>query len=135
MFVSHVDGAIESKRFELAIQLSQTYINNIEKRGLPNTNNIIISKIIEWDKALFQSHKTFFNSTNGKSKNIIIREPLTFSNWKFFRNEFLKNIIKASLNYKKYDFLNSFEVFYINKNNLQNVKEINDHARSILNLF
>lgn len=53
IFISHIDDAIKYKKFELAIQLSQTYVNNIEKRNRFSISYEILPKIFEWNEVFW----------------------------------------------------------------------------------
>ncbi|MBK2238990.1 hypothetical protein [Francisella philomiragia] len=101
IFISHIENSIESKRFELVIQLSLTYITNIKKRNLSEIGIFILPKIIEWNESLLESSEIFFDKfkSNKINKKREIRRILslsesmnfnrnTFHNWHFFRRFF-----------------------------------------------
>jgi len=47
IFISHIDNAIEYKKFSLSIQLAQTYLNNIEKRDRFSVGYDVLPKIFD----------------------------------------------------------------------------------------
>jgi len=118
IFISHIDNAIKHKELELAIQLSQTYINNIEKRDRFSIGYEILPKIFEWNEILWneesswlkgydtekriqnffsQKHFPTFKSWALKIHKKVNSKRDRFWNWHYFRGEFFKAIIKALL--------------------------------------
>ncbi len=113
IFISHIDDAINYEKFELAVQLAQTYAFNIEKRDRFATGYDILPKVFEWNEQQlwlkgydtekkiesFFSQKHFptfrtwalklYKKTNSKRER--------FWNWHYFGGEFFQAIIKALL--------------------------------------
>lgn len=84
IFISHIDDAINHKRFELAIKLSQTYINNIEKRDRLLIGYDIFPKIFKWNEFFWNEKKLWLKNYDIKKKiQSFISEKYfpTFRNW------------------------------------------------------
>jgi len=118
IFISHIDNAIKYKELELAIQLSQTYVSNIEKRGRSSVGYEILPKIFEWNEALWDEQQLWLKCyhTEKRIQSLFLQKHLpTFSawalkmykkinsrrdnfwNWHYFRNDFFQAIIKTLL--------------------------------------
>jgi hypothetical protein len=131
-FISHIDDAVKYRKLELAIELSQTYVNNIEKRDRFSIGYEVLPKVFEWNEMFwggerlwlksydtekriqnFISQKYFptfrtwalniYNKTNSKRDN--------FWNWHYFGGEFFQAIIKALLKdgHSQYQLFTSFK--------------------------
>jgi hypothetical protein len=118
IFISHIDDAIKHGELNLAIQLSQTYVNNIEKRDRFSIGYEILPKIFEWNEILWneqqlwlrgydtekriqnlisQKHFPTFRSWVLKLYNKINSKRDRFWNWHYFGREFFQAIIKVLL--------------------------------------
>ena len=118
IFISHIDDAIKQGELNLAIQLSQTYVNNIEKRDCFLIGYEILPKIFEWNEILWneqqlwlrgydtekriqnlisQKHFPTFRSWVLKLYNKINSKRDRFWNWHYFGGEFFQAIIKVLL--------------------------------------
>jgi len=118
IFISHIDDAIKHGELNLAIQLSQTYVNNIEKRDRFSIGYEILPKIFEWNEILWneqqlwlrgydtekriqnlisQKHFPTFRSWFLKLYNKINSKRDRFWNWHYFGGEFFQAIIKVLL--------------------------------------
>ena len=132
IFIFHIDDAINYGKFELAVQLAQTYANNIEKRDRFSIGYEILPKVFEWNETFwneqqlwlkdydtekriqcFFSQKYFptfrdwalklYKKTNAKRER--------FWNWHYFGGEFFQAIIKVLLKdgHGPYQFFSSFK--------------------------
>lgn len=118
IFISHIDNAIKHERFELAIQLSQTYINNIEKRNRFSIGYDILPKIFEWNEFFWNEQQLWLKGydTEKKIQSFISQKHFPtfrnwvlklykktnskrerFWNWHYFGGEFFQAIIKTLL--------------------------------------
>lgn len=118
IFISHIDDAIKYKKLELAIQLSQTYLSNIENRGRFSTGYEILPKIFEWNEKLRNENRLLSDSYNTEKRiqnffsqkhfptfkiwalNICKKNYTQedhFWNWHFFQYDFFQGIIKVLL--------------------------------------
>ena len=119
IFISHIDDAIRFRKLELAIQLSQTYVNNIEKRNRFSIGYEILPKIFEWNEKLWNEEQFWLNGydTEKRIQNFFSRKYFPaflktwalkiykkinskkddFWNWHYFGGEFFQAIIKALL--------------------------------------
>ncbi|MBU0999513.1 hypothetical protein KKG24_04420 [Patescibacteria group bacterium] len=118
IFISHIDNAIKHERFELAIQLSQTYINNIEKRDRFSIGYDILPKIFEWNEFFWNEQQLWLKGydTEKKKQRFISQKYFPtfrnwalklykktnakrerFWNWHYFGGEYFQAIIKTLL--------------------------------------
>jgi len=132
IFISHIDDAIKHGKLNLAIQLSQTYVNNIEKRDRFSISYEILPKIFEWNEILWneqqlwlrgydtekriqnlisQKHFPTFRSWVLKLYNKINSKRDLFWNWDYFGGEFFQAIIKVLLkdSHRPYQLFSSFK--------------------------
>lgn len=118
IFISHIDNAINHERFELAIQLSQTYITNIEKRDRFSIGYDILPKIFEWNEFFWNEQQLWLKGydTEKKIQSFFSQKHFPtfrnwalklykktnskrdrFWNWHYFGGEFFQAIIKTLL--------------------------------------
>jgi len=118
IFISHIDDAIKHRESELAIQLSQTYVNNIDKRDRFSMGYEVLPKIFEWNEKLWSGEKLWLKSydTEKRIQKIFPQKHFPtfrswalkiykktnskrdrFWNWHYFGGEFFKAIITALL--------------------------------------
>ena len=119
IFISHIDDAIKYRKLELAIQLSQTYLNNIGKRNRPLIGCEILPKIFKWDEKLWNRERLWLDShdTEKKIQNFFSKKSFPFFlkvwtlkiykktnskkdifwNWNYFGGKFFQAIIKVLL--------------------------------------
>lgn len=134
IFISHIDNAIKHERFELAIQLSQTYINNIEKRDRFSIGYDILPKIFEWNEFFWNEQQLWLKGydTEKKIQSFISQKHFPtfrnwvlklykktnlkrerFWNWHYFGGEFFQAIIKTLLKdgHGPYQLFSSFKKY------------------------
>jgi len=118
IFISHIDDAIKYRELELAIQLSQTYVNNIDKRDRFSIGYEILPKIFEWHEKLWNGEKLWLKSydTEKRIQDFFSQKYLPtfrswalkiykktnskrdrFWNWHYFGGEFFQVVIKSLL--------------------------------------
>lgn len=118
IFISHIDDTIKHRELELAIQLSQTYVNNIEKRDRFSIGYEILPKIFEWNEKLWAGEKIWLKSYDIEKRiqNFFSQKHFPtfrgwalkiykktnskrdrFWNWHYFGGEFFQAIIKSLL--------------------------------------
>lgn len=118
IFIVHIDDAIKHGELNLAIQLSQTYVKNIEKRDRFSIGYEILPKIFEWNEILWNEQQLWLKGydTEKRIQNLISQKHFpTFRNWilklynrinskrdrfwswHYFGEEFFQAIIKALL--------------------------------------
>lgn len=118
IFISHIDDAIKYRELELAIQLSQTYVNNIDKRDRFSIGYEILPKIFEWHEKLWNGEKLWLKSydTEKRIQDFFSQKYLPtfrswalkiykktnskrdrFWNWHYFGGEFFQAVIKSLL--------------------------------------
>jgi hypothetical protein len=118
IFISHIDDAIKHRELELAIQLSQTYVNNIEKRDRFSIGYEILPKIFEWHEKLWGGERLWLKSydTEKRIQNFFSQKYFPtfrswalkiykktnskrdrFWNWHYFGGEFFQAVIKSLL--------------------------------------
>jgi len=147
---------------ELAIQLSQTYVNNIEKRDRFSIGYEILPKVLEWNEKLWVGEKLWLKSydTEKKIQNFISQKHFPtfrswalkiykktnskkdrFWNWHYFGREFFKAIITALLKdgHGPYQLFSAFKKHVdesIEKlNKIKDEKEKQKYNRYITGLF
>ncbi len=83
IFISHIDDAvIKYKKFGLAVELSHTYVENIEKRDVFSISEIL-PKVFEWNE-IFWNEQHFLKSynTEKRTQNLFSQKNFpTFRNW------------------------------------------------------
>lgn len=147
IFISHIDDAIKHREVELAIQLSQTYVNNIEKRDRFSIGYEILPRVLEWNEKLWTEEKLWLKSydTEKRIQNFISQKHFPtfrswalkiykktnskrgrFCNWHYFGGEFFKAIITVLLK----DGLGSYQLFsafkkHVDKS-IEKLNKIND---------
>lgn len=115
IFISHIDEAIRYGKFDLAVQLSKTYVRNIEKRDPFSIGNEVLPKVFEWNEIFWneQQLKIKGYNTEKRIQEIISQKYLpTFRllvlniykktnskrerlwNWFYFGGEFFQASIK-----------------------------------------
>ncbi len=132
IFISHIDTAIEMEKFELTIQLSKSYVNNIEKRDVFSIGYEILPKVFQWNELLWKkeqywlttyalekkiqsvfSQKYFptFKNWGLKILNRIYKKKDYFWNWSYFEQVFFPPIIKILLNdgHGPFEFFTAFK--------------------------
>lgn len=118
IFISHIDDAVKYRKLELAIELSQTYVNNIEKRDRFSIGYEILPKVFEWNELFWNGQLLWLKSydTEERIQNFISQKYFPtfrtwalniykktnskrddFWNWHYFGGEFFQAIIKALL--------------------------------------
>lgn len=162
IFISHIDDAIKYEKFELAVQLAQTYAFNIENRDRFSAGYDILPKVFEWNEIFwneqqlwlkgydtekkiekFFSQKHFptfrawalklYKKTNSKREH--------FWNWHYFGGEFFQAIIKALLKdgHGPYQLFSSFkkhiEESLEKLNKIEDEKEKKKYDYYIIGLF
>jgi len=116
IFISHIDDAVKHGELNLAIQLSQTYVNNIEKRDRFSIGYEILPKIFEWNEILWNEQQLWLGEydTEKRIQNLISQKYFPtfrnwilklynkinskrdrFWNWHYFGGEFFQAIIKV----------------------------------------
>lgn len=118
IFISHIDDAIKFKKLEHAIQLSQTYVNNIGKRDPFSIGNEILPKVFEWSENFWNGQQSWIKSRSPEKRiqNFFSQKYLfpfrkwalcifkkmnskidQFWNWGYFGGEFFQAVIKSLL--------------------------------------
>lgn len=118
IFVSQIEDAIKYSKFNLAVQLAQNYISNIEKRDRFSIGYEILPKVFEWNELLWNKQNILLKSYGKEERiqNFISQEYFptfrtyalnvykktnskidNFWNWHYFGGEFFKEIIKVLL--------------------------------------
>jgi len=118
IFISHIDSAINYEKFELAVQLAQTYAFNIEKRDRFATGYDILPKVFEWNEIFWNEQQLWLKGydTEKKIENFFSQKHFPtfrawvlklykkinskrdrFWNWYYFGGEFFQAIIKTLL--------------------------------------
>jgi len=118
IFISHIDEAIRYKYFDLAISLSQTYLQNIKERELTLCGSYILPKILEWSDKLIEEEQNWLNQhklkdrisnalnwkvftpikkLNDKIFSILLVHQDCFWQWQFFHEDFLKKVVEILL--------------------------------------
>lgn len=132
IFISHIDDAIKYRELELAIELSQTYVNNIEKRDRFSIGYEILPKVFKWNEMFWGGERLWLKSydTEKRIQNFILQKYFptfrtwvlniykktnskrdNFWNWHYFGGEFFQVIIKVLLKdgHGLYQFFSSFK--------------------------
>lgn len=118
IFISHIDDSIKFGKFDLAVQLSQTYINNIEKRDCFSMGYDILPKVFEWNESFWNEQQLWQKAydTEKKIQSLISQKYFPtfrawalklykktnlkrdrFWNWHYFSGDFFQAIIKMLL--------------------------------------
>lgn len=130
IFISHIDNALKYGKLNLAIQLSQTYVSNIDKRDRFSIGFEILPKILEWNEILWNKEQSWLTTYDWdkKIKKIFSEKNFptfqkialhifkriykiedSFWNWNYFEQEFFKNVIVILLNNDHYQLLTHFK--------------------------
>jgi len=83
-FINHVDQAIESKRYGLAVMLAQAYEKNLDKRDRFSIGYEILLKLFEWHQKFWESEQKWLNRENYKGrvlKSFSAKHFPTFKKW------------------------------------------------------
>lgn len=83
-FINHVDQAIESKRYGLAVMLAQAYEKNLDKRDRFSIGYEILPKLFEWHQKFWESEQKWLNRENYKErvlKSFSAKHFPTFKKW------------------------------------------------------
>ncbi len=147
IFTSHIDDAIKFEKFELAIQLSKTYVDNIEKRDVFSTGDHVLPKVFEWNEIFWNCHQSrlktsqlekriqnlfserFFPTFRKMALSIFKKNNSKtdyFWNWHYFRTGFFQAVIKSLLKdvHAPYQLFTYFE---------QHIKECEKKLKNIEN--
>lgn len=82
IFIFHIDDAVNHEKFNLAVQLAQTYATNIENRNGVSIGYQILPKIFKWAKIFWKKR---------------LDRDQTFWDWRYFGREFFQAIVKSIL--------------------------------------
>ena len=83
-FINHIDQAIESKRYGLAVILAQAYEKNLDKRDRFSIGYEILPKLFEWHQKFWESEQKWLNRENYKEsilKAFSVKHFPTFKKW------------------------------------------------------
>lgn len=83
-FVNHIDQAIESEHYGLAVMLAQAYEKNLDKRDRFLISYEILPKLFEWHQKFWESQQKWLNKENYKEKvlnSFSTKHFLTFKKW------------------------------------------------------
>lgn len=118
IFIQHIYDALDFEKYDLAVQLAQVYIGNIEKRDRFTVGYEILPKVFEWNEILWNKQRLWLMTYNNEKK---IRDVLSqkqflafrdwavkiykklnshserFWNWHYFGREFFQVITKTLL--------------------------------------
>ena len=140
IFISHIDDAVKYRKLELAIQLSQTYVSNIEKRDSFSIGYEILPKVFEWNELFWNGQHLWLKSydTEERIQGFFSQKHFPtfrawalkvykktnfkkddFWNWHYFGGEFFQTIIKALLK----DGHGSYQLFSSFKKHIEESKE------------
>lgn len=118
IFISHIDEAIKYKKYHLAIELSQVYQNNIEKRDRFSLGYEMLPKLFEWHEKFWEIEQRWLTKEILKEKiqnsfsekhfptfrkwvfkflSKSYSEPDYFWNWHYFQQELFPAVAKALL--------------------------------------
>lgn len=130
IFISHIDNALKHGKLNLAIQLSQTYVSNIEKRDRFSIGFEILPKILEWNEILWNKEQSWLITYDWDKKirkifsekyfptfqkialhifKRVYKIEDSFWNWNYFEQEFFRNVIVSLLNNDHYQLLTHFK--------------------------
>lgn len=147
IFISHIDDAIKYQEFDLAVQLAQTYVSNIEKRDNFLVGYNILPKVFEWNETLWNENQLYLKRYNTEKKiesffsqkhfptfrdwvlklyKELYSKRERFWNWHYFGGDFFKAIIKISLknNHGSYELFSLFKKFIDEKEkNIDTIKD------------
>lgn len=131
-FIKHIDNAVESKRYGLAVSLTQAYQKNLEKRDRFSIGYEILPKVFEWNEMFWNGQRLWLKSydTEKRIQNFISQKYFPtfrtwalniykktnskrdhFWNWHYFSREFFQAIIKILLKdgHSPYQLFSSFK--------------------------
>ena len=162
VFISHIDDAIKHRELELAIQLSQTYVNDIEKRDRFSIGYEVLPKVFEWNEKLWAGEKSWLKSydTEKRIQKIFSQKHFPtfrawtlklykktnskrdhFWNWNYFGREFFQAITKTLLKdgHGPYQLFSTFKKHVDESmeklNKIEDEKEKQKYDRYITGLF
>ena len=104
-FINHVDQAIESKRYGLAVMLAQAYEKNLDKRDRFSIGYEILPKLFEWHQEFWESEQKWLNRENYKEKVLKSFSAKHFPTFKKWISGFLNK------SYSKDDFFWNWHYF------------------------
>ena len=83
-FINHIDQAIESRQYGLAVMLAQAYEKNLDKRDRFSIGYEILPKLFEWHQKFWESEQKWLNRENYKErvlKSFSAKHFPTFKKW------------------------------------------------------
>jgi hypothetical protein len=151
IFISHVDEALKHGDLELALELSQIYVSNIEKRERISIGYEILPKVLEWNEILWNKQQFWnkrFDSRRQSDESFLEKNLPTFSallsrlykktksereyfwNWHYFGGEFFTIITKILLKdgHGSYQLFTEFEKHI--KNSIKKLNEIENQEEN-----
>lgn len=160
VFITHIDNLLDARKFDYAIQLSQSYVKNLEKRNRFSVGYEILPKIFEWNEKLRNEQELerknefyyekkieqvfpvkYLPTFRKRALNILKKihtEDNSFWNWHYVQQEFFPAVAKNLL----YDTHGSFQLFSRLKKHIEdkeskqeNPEEDQKHWNDILGIF
>ena len=162
IFIHHIDDSIKHKKFELAIQLAQTYVHNVDKRDGFLVSYEILPKVFEWNEKLWSEQQAWSKNykLEKRIQNFFPQKYFTavgswllkmykkinpykdhFWKWNYFGADFFKELVKVLLKdrHNPYQLFLSFKTHAeesVNKlNKIEDKKEKQEYDRYITGLF
>ncbi len=117
IFVTHIDNAVRSKRYGLAVSLASAYEKNLDAKSGFLLGSEILPKLFQWNEKFWIAEQKWLNRNrkSGMLKKSISKFPLTvqtkiltilkqehttdgfFLDWRYFQNKFISKVIKILL--------------------------------------
>ena len=150
IFILHVEKAIETKSYHLAVELSQVYQNNVEKRDRFSLGYEILPKLFEWNEIFWNIEQKWLTREILKDKiqnsfsskhfptfrkwlftilNRRYSKPEYFWNWHYFQTELFPAVSKTLMHdgHGSYQLFTAFKK-YVNES-LVKLEAIDDKDR------
>lgn len=147
IFISHIDQAIEKQEYQLAEDLTQIYLENIEKRNSCFLAEKFSPKILEWDFRFWKEEKGDLKTTQKKlslrKKFPKLRRGIDFFftppekrfwDWFFFSENALKKMIPIVLENQQYSFFEFLE-YHVKEHKNNDFKYIEDFFQNFYPFF
>lgn len=138
--ITHIDSAIKKRYLEFAVQLSQAFLNNIEKRDYFTVGYDFLPRILDWNEIFWNEQQRWLKNYKIEKKisnffsdkyfptfkkiALVIFKKLYlqsehFWNWHFFQNKFFQGAIDKLL----IDDLGSYQLFECFKKHIEKCEE------------
>lgn len=130
VFIGHIDDAISTGRYDLAVNLSQVYVGDITKRSPFSVSHDILPKVFEWNEIFWdkQQHWLKLYETEKRIRDFFSQKHFPtfrewvldayqklhsgrerFWNWRYFGGEFFQAAARVLLKREPFELFRVFK--------------------------